>query len=156
MGSGTPAKCKSKTTGWGSGKAYDSGARCGADKVYDSSKATANCAAATCATSTTADVTACCKSGTPAKCKSKTTGWGSGKAYDSGDAEKYCVGTECSASSTADKTVCTKTVGICSDFFATQGDGSAARCGADKVYDSSKATANCAAATCATSTTADV
>merc|ERR1711871_1422649 len=145
------------TTGWGSGKAYDSANAnkycvgttcdasnaadvatctktvaicssffatqgdgsaplCGTGKVYDSSKATANCAAGTCNKDTPADVTACCKTGTPAKCSTKTTGWGATKAYDSADANKYCVGTACDASNTGDVATCTK--GTCSSFFA--------------------------------------
>merc|ERR1711881_247412 len=87
----------------------------------------------------------CCKTGTPAKCKTKTSGWPAAKGYDYSKAESYCVGETCDASNAVEVATCTKTVGVCT-FFNT--GGTAPKCGTDKVYDSSKATGKCVADPC--------
>eukprot|EP00946_MAST-07B_sp_MAST-7B-sp1_P001660 g1660.t1 len=133
---------------------------CGNGKVYDSSKADADCAAAACDKDTAGDVTACCKDATApaAKCSTiaSTQGFcGNGKVYDSSKADADCAAAACDKDTAGDVTACCKDATApaakCSTIASTQGF-----CGNGKVYDSSKADADCAAAACDKDTAGDV
>ena len=133
---------------------------CGVGKVYDSTKADVDCAAATCSKETTSDVNACCKiDNIPDKCSTIATApadfCGDGMAYDVAKANAECAATTCSKETTSDVTACCKMDNI-PDKCSTIASAPADFCGIGKVYDSAKANAVCTATLCSKKTNADV